>query len=196
MGGWLGDDNGRVSPRARWWSKTRGLPRDVYETWRSTLAGSGREARILAWAPTTSNGFCIGSPSALSHGTAERFEHVGWHQIEHGGWNAETRQLSWTVYYDEAASRRGAVELIESGRLPELFRERVAATIVLEQFVPFGADQRSRGVIISARRDLAGRADAIAWHATLSRGLAWQTEGVRALADRALDQLQTEYDTR
>ena len=152
--------------------------RDVYETWRSTLAGSGREARILAWAPTTSNGFCIGSPSALSHGTAERLEHVGWHQIEHGGWNAETRQLSWTVYYDEAASRRGAVELIESGRLPELFRERVAATIVVGAVRTVRSRPAPRGVIISARRDLAGRADAIAWHATLSRGLAWQTEGV------------------
>lgn len=155
----------------------------------------GREPRILAWTHAQ-DGYCIGSPAALSHGTTERFEHVDWHLIEQGGWNAETRKLSWTLYADGASGRRGSVELAEPGRLPELFRERVAASIVLEQFFPFGGDQRSRGVIVSARRDLAGPGDAITWHTTLSRGLTWQTDGVRALADRVLRELQTEYGTR
>jgi hypothetical protein len=154
----------------------------------------GREARLLAWTHTA-DGYCIGSPSALSYGTAEGLDHVGWHAIEHGGWNSETHRLSWTLYSDGSSGQHGFVQLVEPGRLPELFRERVAATIVLEQFFPFGGDARSRGVTVSARRDLAGHGVEIDWHATLTRGLSWQTDGVRALADRALAELRTEYDT-
>jgi hypothetical protein len=30
----------------------------------------------------------------------------------------------------------------------------------------------------------------------LTRGITWQTEGVRAVADHALEQVRTEYDIR
>ena len=50
-----------------------------------------RPARILAWA-RTSTGFCIASPTTLSYGDEEGWTHVGWHEIERGGWNAELRQ--------------------------------------------------------------------------------------------------------
>ena len=50
-----------------------------------------------------------------------------------------------------------------------------------------------RGVIVTARRDL-GRDGSISWHSSLTRGLTWQTEGVRDTAVRAVEELRTEYD--
>jgi hypothetical protein len=74
--------------------------------------------------------------------------------------------------------------------MPELFRERILATIAVEKFVPLVGE---RGVTISARRDLGG-AGTVAWHSTLTRGLSWQTAGVRAAVDQAMEQVRTEYD--
>ena len=71
------------------------------------------------------------------------------------------------------------MQLTEPGRMPELFRERIAATIALERFVPLAGE---RGVTITARRNL-DDAGSISWHSTLTRGLTWQTEGVREAAD-------------
>src|SRR3712207_5009847 len=141
-----------LSSSTRWWSRSRGLPRDAYVSWVASLEGDpGRPARILAWAAgpggESADQFCIGSPAVLSHGGATGWQHVGWHLIERGGWNAELEELSWV----QVDGRRGAVRLSEPGRLPELFRERVEATIVVRQFVPL---QGERGVTISARRNL------------------------------------------
>ena len=60
----------------------------------------------------------------------------------------------------------------------------------MEQFVPVNGD---RGVIVTARRDL-GADGGISWHSTLTRGLTWQTDGVRAVADEAMARLRTEFD--
>ena len=143
----------------------------------------------------------VGSPAVLSLGdlgqvdlgatepgtAGDGWRHVGWHEVEHGGWNAESRSLSWTLY----SGRRGRVALAEPGRLPELFRERVAASIVVERFVPIRGE---RGVTVTARRDLGG-GGTISWHSTLTRGLSWSTEGVAEEAARASAELQSEYGT-
>lgn len=149
-------------------------------------AQAGREGRILAWA-RTEPGFCIGSPALLSVGDVDGWTHVGWHQIEHGGWNAETSTLSWTAY----GGRRGRVGLSAPGRLPELFRERVAASIAVERFVSVAGE---RGVTVTARRDLSGQG-ALSWHSSLTRGLTWSSEGVDEAAERATAQLRAEYES-
>lgn len=181
--------------RERWWGKARGLPTVTYEAWRASLAtDASRQARILAWARSTT-GFCIGSPAALSTGTEAGFTHVGWHEIEHGGWNAETSRLSWTKYPSEdGRSRRGFVDLVDPARIPELFRERVAASVVFERFVPLASSEEG-GVTISARRDLGGTADQISWHASPTRGANWRDAAIRAEAERVLDVVRMEYDS-
>jgi hypothetical protein len=140
---------------------------------------------MLAWAATP-DGFCIGSPGALSYGSDSAWTHLGWHQIERGGWDEEAHRLSWRRLDGE----EGSVELPAPGRLPELFRERVAASIALEKFVPLSGQ---RGVIITARRDL-GHGGSVDWHSTLSRGLTWQTAGVREAVDEVMAEIRTEYD--
>lgn len=172
-----------------WWSRGRGVPQRDYASWIASLADQrGRQPRILAWA-STEEGFAIGSPSALSYSVSagdKDWVHVGWHEIERGGWDAESSRLGWVRYGGD----RGAVELVEPGRLPEVFRERVAASILLEKTVPI---LNSRSVLISARRDLADGDAPITWHSTLGRGLSWQGEGVRPAVDEAIAQVRTEY---
>jgi hypothetical protein len=191
----MAEHNGRVGNNtargSAWWSWSRGLPRAIYDSWRSSLATQpGRPARILAWA-TTSRGFCIASLATLSYGDEEDWKHVGWHEIERGAWNAELRKLTWALHAAPGEpSPRGSLELVEPGRVPELFRERIVATIAIEKFVPLVGE---RGVTITARRDLGGTG-AVAWHGTLTRGLNWQTAGVRAAVDQAMEQVRTEYD--
>jgi hypothetical protein len=145
----------------------------------------GRTPRILAWAGEGDQ-LAIGSPTVLSIGGASGWQHVGWHEIERGGWNAELRRLSW-VRLD---GRRGAVDLADPGRLPELFRERVEATIVVRRFVALAGE---RGVTISARRPL-GAGGPLVWHTSLTRGLGWQTPGVQEAVDDALAQARAEFD--
>lgn len=174
-----------------WWSRSRGLPSAVYDSWRASLAAqTGVPTRILAWAATPT-GFCIASPAILSYRNEDAWEHIGWHEIERGGWNAELRRLSWVLYGApaEAATRR-SLDLTEPGRLPELFRERVLASIAVEKFVPLSGE---RGVTITARRDL-GRSGAVSWHGTLTRGLSWHTAGVPAAVDQAMEQVRAEYE--
>ena len=119
------------------------------------------------------------------------WRHVGWHEIERGGWNAETEQLRWQTY----GGARGAVALPDPARVPEVFKERVDASIVFERFVPLGGSGE-RGVIVNGRRDLAAGPTEISWHATLTRGVTWRTPGVRELADSAMVELRREYDER
>ena len=177
----------RSSGFTRWWSKGRGLPTAIHDSWQESLrAHPERQARVLAWA-WTEDGVCIGSRSLLSHGNESGWHHVGWHQIERGEWNADTRKLSWTSYDGDPRF----VQLTEPGRMPELFRERISASIVAERFVPITGQ---RGITVSGRRDLADAGAAITWHRTLSRGISWQSEGVQEAADAALAELREEYD--
>jgi hypothetical protein len=184
----VGSDRGRGSA---WWSRSRGLPKTVYESWNTSLAAQGGQPiRILGWAKTPT-GFCVASPATLSYGDELAWEHLGWHEIERGGWNADLNKLSWVRYAPPGeAAARGSLELTEPGRLPELFRERISATIAVERFVPLAGE---RGVVIAARRDLGG-SGTVVWHGTLTRGLSWQTDGVRAAVDQAMEQVKTEYD--
>ena len=172
-----------------WWSKTRGLPRETYDSWLESLrAVPTRPTQVLAWAETP-GGYVIGSTAVLSVRSLSDTEwrHTGWHEMERGGWNAETRKLSWSEY----GGRRGSVELTGPGRLPELFRERVAASIVVERFVPISGD---RGVVVNGRRDLGAARPLITWHASLGRGLTWRTAGLQESVDVAMAELRAEWD--
>jgi hypothetical protein len=172
-----------------WWTKTRGIPRTTYDEWVVSLsARPERQRRVLAWA-TTDDGYAIASPSAVSYTVDLSWTHLGWHEIQRGGWDEESGRLTWTL----AGGGEGGVHLIEAGKVPEVFRERVAASIVLEKFVPI---LNKRGVLISGRRDLADTDVEITWNTSLGRGLSWQMDGVQDAVDEAIAQVRSEYDMR
>ena len=170
-----------------WWTKTRGIPATTYAGWaRSLGALPGRQVRVLAWGRSPT-GHAIASPSVLSFDDETGWTHLGWHEIERGGWEESSSRLAWTRYGGEPVF----LELTEAGRLPEVFRERVAASIVLERFVPI---RNNRGVLIVGRRDLSQADAQITWNSTLGRGLTWQGEGVQDAVEAAISQVRTEYD--
>ncbi len=170
----------------------RGLDRSVYRGWRDSLADKS-QGQVLAWGRTADGGFCIAAGGVLSIGAdgSQAWRHIGWHQIERGGFDADSRTLRWTLY-DSAAE--DTVTLTEPGRVPQIFRERVAASIAVEQFIPMEPDSPTRGVIISGRRDLAHPDAPIQWRASLPKGMNWQVPGITEFADSAIGRLRGEYD--
>lgn len=186
------------------WKSRRGLDRTIRHGWQASLTGTGiSPGPILAWATLVGGGIGIaarGVFSIRSGGSSEPghpdsspqdWRHLGWHQIERGGFDADDGTLRWSGY-DEAEDR---VVLEQPGRLPQAFREQVAASILLEEFVSLDpAAERGPGVVISGRRDLGRRDTPIAWHASPARGTTWDTPGIRELADRATARLRAEYD--
>lgn len=172
----------------RLWTHRPTLPADQRRDWVASLP-EGAPNKILATASTVT-GWVVASVGLLSVRTvpaAESWCHTPWHEIEHGGWNDELDRLSWT----KVTGRRGSVQLVDAGKVPEVFRERVKASIVFEQDVPV---TESSGITISARRNLADSRASLNWHATLQRGLTWNTAGVRDLADQALERYRSEFD--
>lgn len=160
--------------------------------------GESGKPRILAWSASP-EGVAILQPHVLSvwmapdrrvgdHADDEGWEHVGWHLVEKGGWNSETATLQWSCY----GGRRGSITLDQPGRVPEVFRERVAATIAVQQFQPL---PNSRGgVTISGRRDLADPDNTITWHPTLSKSVNRHTPGLEGLIAELIADMKAEYD--
>lgn len=184
----------------------RGLPAAVYEQWLASRRAAGVPVeRVLAWSGSATEAgdpddavtgdrsevgtddLVLGTRGRLSARNRElAWTHVGWHRIEHGGWNGETRRLTWSCY----DGTRGSAGLPVPGRVPELFRERIAASIAVEETVTVGG---GRSIVVSGRRDLSEPDPGLEWRRTLSRGLSWNQPGVSELADDVLARLQAEY---
>ncbi|GAB3702385.1 hypothetical protein [Mariniluteicoccus flavus] len=168
--------------------RRRSLDRDVEEGLRQARSDAGLPARskVLAAAPTGS-GWCVLTVDALAHNDgAPQWVLIPWHTIERGGFNGQGSTLQWTL----VDGRRGSVFLDEPGRLPEVFRERVEATIVLEEHVPIEGTRQ--GGVVSARRDLTSAEDAIEWRTRRGRGTP-DTPEVEAALQARLEALRGEY---
>lgn len=172
----------------RWWSKTRGMAVPVFDAWVSSMRSEpDRPTKILAWCPAA-HCVCILSLGCLSYGNEGGWKHRPWHTIEKGGWNVESQQLSWRIY----DGTRDSLQLRKPGKVPQVFRERVASSIAYQRFVALRGDD---GVVVSARRDLGRPSAPLGWHLSLGQGLNWETDGVRHAAERALAQVRREYDS-
>jgi hypothetical protein len=193
----------------------RGLDRSAYESWQqSTKAAGRRPGSVLAWQLTADRQYVIAATGLLSISSGDHdrpsWQHLGWHRIEHGTFNADTNTLSWTLYPDTDADQRpdpaaraipAALTLLEPGRLPEVFRDRVAASITVRQFIALddsepvrGKEDRRVGVIVSGRRDLSDTSSPIEWRVSLPRGTRWDTPGIEELATAAVARLRADYD--
>jgi hypothetical protein len=199
-----------------WPGRRRGLDPAVHAGWEASLAADQVAAgRLLAWQRTVDGGYCLAAAGVLSLGPAEPGEsgwrHIGWHRIERGGFDADTLTLRWTLYgdgpygsnpADEQSAEHGSVRLQGAGRVPVVFRDQVAASIAVEQFIKLDADDavdpsrraNEPGVIITGRRNLGLRDAPLEWRASLPRGSRWDIPGLRDLADRALVRFENEYD--
>ncbi|QDP96219.1 hypothetical protein FOE78_10160 [Microlunatus elymi] len=203
----------------------RGLKRAVYGSWQSAVEAVGRNpGSVLAWQLGTDRQYAIASTGLLSIAAGDDdqldWRHVAWHRIERGSFDADSNTLRWKAYLESPAGSRpdpswsatedGALSLLEPGRLPVVFRDRVSASIAIQRFIPLELDgsqirprmiepitrktDRRRGVIISGRRDLSATAAAIEWRVSLPAGVGWDTPGISELAAEAATGLRAAYD--
>lgn len=159
-----------------------GLPPDQYE---SLCAELGGKPRVLAWA-TSPDGVVVGLPDRLMVRDGAGWRGTPWHDILRGGWNDDRSVLHWVTLSGESHE----VPLQTRGRLPELFRERVEATILLQRTITVAP---KRTVLISARRSLADSRQPVSWAAHPGPGVRMDDPDTRAFVDAELARIKAEY---
>lgn len=142
--------------------------------------------RILA-AGRSPDGPVLGLADALLYVTAQGPQELGWHEIQTGGWDRDERRLHWT----RVDGTIGGVELTQTGGLPDLFNERVTASIALVRTVTL---ERTGSAVISARRSLSGSAGALTWSVRPGRGTTEAQVAADPLVGAELERLRAEYD--
>lgn len=158
-----------------------GLPPDDF---RSLTEAAGRRVRVLAWA-RGADGPVVGLADRLAVRGPEAWRFIGWHEIASGGWDAETGHLRWRLN----DGVRDSLVLDDPGALPELFRERVEASIVVQERFELS---RGRAAMIVARRRLDRGNGPLEWTVTRHGGT-FDTAQVDQ-ADAELARLRAEYD--
>ena len=135
--------------------------------------------KVLAWATTTSGEVVAGTRDAL-YVDAYR---LPWEEVEAADWDRDTSVLRLSevgAWGEQRVEHAFAIE--EPGRLLELVRERITASVVLQRHVPL---ERHRGLRVIARR--APRGDRpIAWFYEYDEGVDPEDPVVREAARAAL----------
>ena len=144
----------------------------------------GPGERLLAWAETA-DGTLVG-------GTRDAFyapERVPWEQVEAADWDRDAATLRISEVGAWGAARPEHVyDIADPGRLVQLIRERVTASVVYQRHVPI--DGR-RGLRVIARR-APGRDDGITWVYEYDEGVDPEDPFVRLAAGQALDAARNE----
>ncbi len=114
-----------------------------------------------------------------------------WPEVRSGSWDGETTTLRVTTLEDE----RLAVQLSEPGRLPEVFVDRVQATLLVEERVKVPGGE----VLVSGRRQPAGvgpsgEGHAIVWHAMAIGPADLNDPEVSRLVLAATERLRADYE--
>lgn len=160
-----------------------GLPPHEYHALRERLGG---KPRVLAWAASR-DGVVVGLPDRLMVRDAAGWHETPWHDILRGGWNDEGSALHWTTL---STGESHEVPLVAQGRIPELFRERVEATILLQKSI---AVPPNRTVLVSARRSLVDPRQPVIWAAHPGAGVRLDDPDTRAFVDAEVARLKAEY---
>ncbi|WOP17827.1 hypothetical protein [Raineyella sp. LH-20] len=173
----------------RW--RRESLPADVRRAAAAAVAaagpGSADAGRMLAWGRYGER-YALGFPGHLVYDDGTGWQVLAWHRIVRGGWDKDIRRLSW-VDYD---GHRGELPLEEPRSLPELFKERVEASIMVRRQVSVPGTKN--GVVVVGRRVLGAEPAVLEWHASLNKGTHWSDPGAREAAETALAELKADYD--
>lgn len=142
--------------------------------------------RVLATGQGVS-GWCVLLPECLAHQVSGSWRFVPWHEIEQGSWNDQNHELRW----EQLDGRRGSVLLDSPGAVPQVFKERVEASIVLHRQIAI--DGTREGGVISARRDLGDRDAPLQWRIRRGRGTEDSLDN-RAVLEAAMADLRADFD--
>jgi hypothetical protein len=136
--------------------------------------------KVLA-AARTDRGWLAGTRSALVWPDGPDVV-LPWEQVDAADWDADTSRLQVTGVGEYGAERPSYLFTVEEpGRLLELVRERVTASLVLQRRVSLGG---GRGLTVIARRSPAG--GALRWMHEYDAGVDPADPEVARLAASAL----------
>lgn len=144
----------------------------------------GARAHVLTWA-RTGGGPVVALPDRMSIRVGDSWQDQPWHDIDRGGWDEAASTLSWR----DAAGAGHTLALAGPGRLPEVFNERVSASIVLQKVVDLPGRRRA---VVSLRRNLGTTELPLVWRVTTDADLSDPRAAAVLAAERA--RLSAEYD--
>jgi hypothetical protein len=140
---------------------------------------------VLAWCRSDDDRVLAGTRDALylATATAEETVRIPWEQVEAADWDSESEVLRVSLVGSWGEQRvEHVLAIAEPGRLLQLVRERVTASIVLQRHVPLPG---RGGVRVIGRR--APRGDApIVWFYEYDEGVDPADPTVREAAAKAL----------
>jgi len=146
----------------------------------------GRRPRVLA-SGRGPEGEAIGLLDRLVFRSGREWRQQFWHEVERGNWDQPTRRLRWTDIDGDAVE----VELADTGMLPDLFNERVTASIACMRVV----DLDTRGTaVITARRHLGDATAPLVWRTSPGKGTSPQSVAGDPAVAAELARLRAEYD--
>lgn len=154
---------------------------------RQALAGIiGRRPRVLASGRST-EGQVLGTEGRLVYQQDGQWCQQPWHGIERGGWDPEARMLWWS----DASGAHSELELTEAKRLPDLFNERVMASIAYTAVFELATKGTA---VITARRDLADSGASLIWRVAPGKDVRAEDVYADPLVALELERLRSEYD--
>ena len=116
----------------------------------------------------------------------QEWQFVGWHLISRGGWNQKAHKLRWTLADDTTTF----VSLSEPGSIPDVFRDRVRASIVVEQSFPAPGGGH---VVVAGRRQLGGEG-AIVWQVTTLGAAKLSNPEVASFAQQKAAEIRYDFE--
>lgn len=137
--------------------------------------------RAITYGVTQDGAYVVATDRALHLPTGPR---VGWERVEHAAWQGGWLHVRETAELGEQA-REHHVRLAEPRALPEAVRERVQASIVVNQYARLDAE---RGVRIVGRRRPGD--DVVVWTLVFDAGLDPRDPGLRAHAEQVLEDVR------
>jgi hypothetical protein len=142
---------------------------------------------VLAGAPSGEGLWLLGTHTAL-HVVGEDSRRIPWETVERADWNRDDELLVVTEVGEFGRVRpRHELHVDEPGRLLELVRERVTASVVLQRRVPV---RGSQGLLVVGRRSPAG--DEVSWSYEFDEGVDPEDPAVTAAAEAGLESARGE----
>lgn len=148
------------------------LERDIEERVSVLAHGTGENVTVFA------------TRTLLAVKQNEQWHTWGWHEIITGRWNASQSTFQWTTTGGESLE----IQLESVGRLPELFQERVQASIAVTE----SHDLERGSIQIIGRRSLGG-SNEMTWYTTASGGADLNDPATRQFVVRRTDELDQEW---
>lgn len=132
-----------------------------------------------------SQGQLVGFAHAFAWRGEQGWQVMGYHEVTRGGWKTEDT----TFWWEDQDGTHYAVTLDDPGRFPELFRERVTATIVVDQIV----DHDGHQIRVIARRDLGQKSGELRWNASAMPGSRLSAKEFDRVVEEVINQVKFDY---